>query len=211
MADTLTQLVAKVQAALLDTGTSYTLATITAAVRQALKDYNQVAPNQAGTLMDAVSGQYEYVLNANDFATLLNVLGIWYDNGNDIETPLTFTHYWEDNVPVIRLDKPQNTATAKLIVRYTAQNTVNGLDGSTDSSLPAYCDQVLVMGSAYYAICIRQAGRVEPINLNQDVPKNLREAAAAFRSSFLTGLSEIKSRPTRKSDSNPTWTFDPKV
>ena len=60
MSDTLTQLIAKIQAQLLDDGTRFTTATCTAALRAALKDFNLAAPVHAGTLIDVVADQYEY-------------------------------------------------------------------------------------------------------------------------------------------------------
>ena len=76
MTKTLTQLVSNVQALLLDDGTRFTTATITAAVRSALKEFNQRAPVYAGTLVDVVSGQKEYVLNAADFDDLIDVFAV---------------------------------------------------------------------------------------------------------------------------------------
>ena len=47
MTQTLTQLTAEVQAMFIDDGTRFTAATVTAAVRQALKDFNAAAPVRA--------------------------------------------------------------------------------------------------------------------------------------------------------------------
>src|SRR3990167_8866106 len=196
MADTLTQLIEKVQDLLLDDGTRFTTATVTAAIRQALKEFNQAAPVNAGTLIDAVASQYEYVLDAADFAGLLDILGIWRDDGNEIETQLAYDFYWEDNEQVIRLAVPQAAGTANLIARFTKPNTISGLDSEAESTIPAYFDQVIVDGAAYYSICIRSAGRVETINLNNDVPDNLREAAATYLLAFMNGKGEAgRQRP----------------
>jgi hypothetical protein len=54
-------------------------------------------------------------------------------------------------------------------VRYSLPHTVSGLDGETESTLPAFYDEVLVDGACYYACYTRAVGRIENINLNQDV------------------------------------------
>ena len=47
MTQTLTQLIAQTQAMFIDDGTRFSAATITAAVRQALKDFNAAAAQRA--------------------------------------------------------------------------------------------------------------------------------------------------------------------
>jgi hypothetical protein len=209
MADTLTQLIAKVQILLLDSGTNYSTATCTAAIRQALKDYNKFAPVNDQALLDGIASQHIYPLSDPEYTGLLDVLGVWRNDDNEIETPLEYEFYWEDNAPVIRLACAQAEAEANIMVRYNIPNTINGLDTATESTLTPYYDQVIVDGGAYYAICIRSCGRIEPINLNRDVAKNLRDSATAYKLAFDAGLAEAGRRRPRAAQ--PTsWPYNPK-
>lgn len=209
MTASLTTLISRVQALLLDGGTNYTTATVTAALRQALKEYNQAAPIHAATLVEVVSGQYEYELEDPDFTGLLNVMGVWLEDpaGGEQDVELKYEWYFEDNRPFIRLVEAQTTG--YLLVRYTLPNTMNGLDSGTESTTPDYYDQVLTDGGAYYAICIRSVGRVESINLSKDVPRNLRETAARYLLAFNTGKAEAGMRKGPPARQDRTWDYNP--
>lgn len=209
MADTLTQLISKVQALLLDDGTRYSTAACTAAIRQALKEFNAAAPVHNQALVDGVASQYIYPLSDPEYSGLLDVLGMWRNDANEIETPLEYEFYWEDNEPVIRLVLAQAEGTANLMVRFTSLNTISGLDSQSESTIRSYYDQVIVDGAAYFAICIRSAGRVEPINLNLHVPASLRDSAAAYRLAFDIGKAEAgRQRPRAKEIAG--WVYNPK-
>lgn len=209
MTASLTTIISKVQALLLDDGTRYTTATVTAAVRQALKEYNDAAPVLAGTLVTVVADQKEYELYGGDFATIRQVTGVWLndaDGEDDIE--LEHITYAEDNRVYIRLTEAQTSG--DLLVRYTQGNTINGLDSETMSTIQDRFDQVIVDGGAFYSISIRSTGRVETINLNKDVPDNLREAAARLLGAFEIGkrLASDAARP-RPARLDTTWDFNP--
>lgn len=208
MTKTLTELIAIVQSLLLDDGTRYTTATVTAAVRAALKDYNTAAPIHAGTLVEVVAGQKEYVLNSSDFDNLLAVFAVLKqgtDEHLEYNVDIPFDAYFEDNAPVIRLRAAEQSGF--LIVRYTVPNTVNGLDSATESTIPTYFENVLTDGAAYWSCVIRSLGRVETINLNQGVPKTLSETMNFFYKSFMFGLSQASKRnhPTVSEPSTAAW------
>jgi hypothetical protein len=209
MTDSLTTLTAKVLALLLDDATRYSVATTTAAMRQTLKEWNDVAPRQDATLVPVVAGQLEYELDDPDFNSIIKILNVQLadSTGGDNDTELSFVEYWDDNRPWIRLK--QALASGNLIVRFTSPNTINGLDSATESTIPAIFDQVLANGAAYYSIVIRSTGRVEPINLNANVPASLRDAAGSFYVSFLNGRSEAAKRNARPARLDPTWTYNP--
>src|SRR5512140_3787327 len=134
MTASLTTLTSRIRAQLIDDGTLFTTATCTAAVREALHRFNQAAPVHAATLVDVVSGQKEYELDQADFSGLLDVLDVLeYDELAEDDRSVTFGHYFEDNVPWIRLTVPLSSG--HLLVRYTIPHTVNGLDGSVESTL----------------------------------------------------------------------------
>jgi len=195
MSDSLTTLIGKVQTLLLDDGTRFTTATVTAAVRQALKEFNLRAPAHAGTLEAVVADQKEYVLSGTDYNDLIEILDVllWDDDGDDYE-PLSYDDYFEDVVPVIRLRSARTDPSEFLVVRYSLPYTVNGLDSATESTLPAFFDPILLDGACYWSLQIRAVGRVETINLNQDVSDNLDQLKDTFKAAFEAGLERAARR-----------------
>jgi hypothetical protein len=204
MTKSLTTIISNVQALLLDDGTRFSTATVTAAVREALKEFNQRAPIFAGTLVDVVSGQKEYVLNASDFTNLIDVQSVLKQSADDDHTELTHDVYFEDAVPVIRLREAQSSGF--LIVRYTIPYTVNGLDSEVESTLPTFFDDVLIDGACFWSAQIRSAGRIETINLNQGVAENWLDVRRYFRLAFDVGLIQAARRRAPVSEpSTAAW------
>jgi len=209
---TLTQIIAQVQAMFIDDGTRFTAATITAAARQALKDFNAAAPQRAAETQDVVTGQYEYELTD---ITVLSVIDVLLE-GKDApiyenHLPLPFTPFFEDSRAWIRLQTPQGTP-GTLIFRYTFPHTVNGLDGGTESTLQALWDAVLLDGICYYSALMRAASRIEVVNLNANVPDPWQAISDHYRQAFLAGLRLATQQPaarvTDKTWAPRTWNDD---
>ena len=188
MTDSLTTLISKVQAQLLDDGTRFTTATCTAALRAALKDYNFAAPVHAGTLITVVAEQKEYELSDEaDAETAIEILDILeQDTDGEDDESLDYDPYNEDERLFFRLRTALSSGT--IIARFTQPHTINGLDSQVESTVPAFYDQVLVDGGSYHACRIRATGRVETINLNREVPDPLMVAAESFKTAFFAGL-----------------------
>ena len=207
MSKTLTELITNVQALLLDDGTRFSTATVTAAIRAALKDFNSRAPIYAGTLMDVVSGQKEYVLNTTDFDNLLDVLTVLKqgtDENLEYNTELEHDAYFEDSVPVIRLRRAETSG--YLIVRYSIPHSISGLDDGTESTIPAFYDNTLIDGACYWSCVIRASGRVEPINLNKSVSETLVQTMKFYKEAFERGLAQAsRRRPPTAEPSTISW------
>lgn len=210
MSDSLTTLISKVQATLGDDGTYFTTAIVTAAARQALRELNEKYSVNAGTLIETDSTAYEYVLNDTDFNRLTSVVGVWLNDTNgDDDTPLNFTSFFEDNVPVVRL-KTKQAANKFLLIRFTEPQTINGLDSETASSLPAWIDPLLVDGIAYHSIQVRGVSRVETNNLDKATSDNYREYADRLKAAWDSGLAKLASNaaPSSRPDTsawNDEW------
>jgi hypothetical protein len=191
MSDSLTTLIAKVQAMLGDDGTIFTTALVTAATRQALTEFNRVSPVHAAVLITGVNDQYEYELSDED-ALALKILDVLRqgNNNDELDISITFDDYNEDERLFFRLRQPVTTSDT-LIVRYTLNHTINGLDSAVESTLPAEQDQLLVDGTCYHAIMTRAASRIETINLSKDQSDNYREVATHFRAAFNAGLANL--------------------
>ena len=201
MADSLTTLITKVQNILGDAnGTYFTSAIVTAGVRQALDEFNLAVPVYAAVTITGVNDQYEYELSDEDsLATdILDVLEQG-DNQNELDISLNYDKYWEDERLFFRLRQPETTSNT-IIVRYTKDHTINGLDSAVESTIQAQHDQVIVDGAAFYAITIRATARVETINLSQDQSDNYREIAGQYQTAFKAGIAQAQRRSTPVSE-----------
>lgn len=195
MSDSLTTLIGKVQNLLGDSGASYfTTAICTAAIRQALTEFNRVVPQFAAITIVGVNDQYEYELSDED-SLALDIIDVLKqgDGNNELDISLTFDKYIEDERVFFRLRSPV-TSSDTLIVRYTLNHTINGLDSAVESTILAAHDQIIVDGGAYHALMIRAASRVETINLAPEVAGNYREMSAFFLAAFNSGLAHAARR-----------------
>ena len=208
MSDSLTTLIGKVQNTLGDASAAYfTTAICTAAIRQALTEFNRIAPQFAAVTIAGVNDQYEYELSDEDIdaVKVIDVLLQGTDAALDLNTPITYDDYIEDERVFFRLRSPVTSADV-LIVRYTLHHTINGLDSAVDSTILAADDQIIVDGGCYHAIMIRAASRVETINLSKEQSDNYREIAGHFRTAFNLGLANAaRKRPPVSEPDTRAW------
>jgi hypothetical protein len=190
MSDSLTTLVSKLQAVLLDDGTVFSTATCTAAIRHALSRLNFRIPIQGGTLIDTVADQYEYELtSALAGAAPLTITAVLRKDpdGNTYDVPLKFSPYSEDERFFFRLETPE-PADEQMIVRFTQYHTVNGLDSATESTLTAEADVVLLDGAAAQACRTASVGKITANNIDPLVPANFLKSAEHFDKAFDAGI-----------------------
>jgi len=207
MSDSLTTLIGKVQNLLGDaSATVFTTAICTAAIRQALSEFNTRVPQHAAVTITGVNDQYEYELTDED-ANAVKILDVLRegDNQDELDISLTYDDYIEDERVFFRLRSPVTTSET-LIVRYTLNHTINGLDSQVESTTRAEHDQILVNGGAAWAIWTRGVARVETINLSQDQSDNYREMATRLYSAFEKGMDNAARRqaPVGEPDQR-TW------
>jgi len=202
MTDTLTQLIARVQAKFIDDGTRFSTATCTAALRATLKNVNERAPINAGTRIDVIADQKEYELTDED-SRAMSILDIlkWDDEGED-HTPILYDPYSEDERLFFRLRLALDSG--EILARYTIPHTISGLDSETESTPSKRLDEIIVDGACAEALAYRAASRIETINLQQDVADNYREAMAHFRRAYEVGIAAyISDRRAPVSEPNP--------
>jgi hypothetical protein len=207
MTKTLTQIIANVQALLLDDGTRFSTATVTAAVRSALKEINQRSPVNQSTLIDAITNQKDYELtDSADAVAAISITDIllWDTDGDDHES-LIYDPYSEDERLFFRLRYAQNTGDL-LLARFTIPYTVSELDSQVESTIPAYYEDIIIDGACFYSSQIRSIGRVETINLNKGVSENMRDVRIYFRQAFDSGLALMaRKKPPVSQPSRAAW------
>lgn len=207
--DSLTTLIGKIQAQLGDTGTRFSTATCTAAIRSALDDYNEAAPVHAGTLVEVVASQLEYDLSDEpDCANLVNLLSVHKQAvTGERDTPLVYDFSFEDNRPFVRLRNPESSGF--LIVRFTIPNTVNGLDSETESTVESYFDQTLVDGGCMHACRIRAGSLAEAIKLDQTAITHYNRLEQLYKLSFDAGLKMAAKRQAPRGEPDTrSWKLD---
>jgi hypothetical protein len=210
MSDNLTTLITKVQAILGDDGTIFSTATVTAAIRQALSEWNMRVPTYAAVTITGVNDQYEYELSDEDAnaAEIIDVLRQG-DNNDELDISLTYDAYVEDERLFFRLRYPV-TSSETLIVRYTLMQTISGLDSETESTIPNHYNQAMINGGAYFAIFSRAVSKIETVNLSRDQSDNYREMAGYFGSAFamrMAQASRTRKTPVGEPDTR-AWPVD---
>jgi hypothetical protein len=198
MPDTLTQLISKAQAQLLDNGTLFTTPTLTAAARQALLQLNKAIPQNAAVLITAIANQNEYEVTDSDPAAL-TVTDVLLDGDNDYSTGLPYDAYSEDSRLFIRL-RDYLSAGETIIVHYTKPHTLYGLDGSLDSTLPDDLNVIFVTGICAYACLIRSAGTVETNNVQTGVADQWTKSAANWQTIYTRELKTYKLQNTPRGE-----------
>lgn len=191
MSDNLTALITRAQGQLLDDGTLFSTAALTAAFRSALSRFNQSAPYFKTGTVSVVANQYVYDLSA--LTGLLDFFGVWDED----ESPLAADFYWDNGTAWVRLREPLSSGV--LTVGYSIAHTVNGLASETTSTLTADQDQVLIDGSCAEAIKARFLARVEKVNVSAQVLNGYKAAGASYEQAFLLGLTRYVRRPAGKS------------
>ena len=194
MADTLTQLIAKVQPQLLDNGTLFTAATCTAAARQALRELNARVPENATVTIATIAGQKEYELTDND-AAALDVLSIYLEGSNEFDTAIPYDAYVEDSRVFFRL-RDALPAGKTMQVHYTKPHTISGLDGSLDSTLPDPLNVAIINGICAYACQIRAAATIESNNVQTNVSQSWAKCYNAWHNLFAGQLKEYRNQRT---------------
>lgn len=206
MAATLSTLITRVQAQLLDDGTLFSTATITAAARRALAHFNRIAPVFGAELVAVVDDQFTYELAGGSFpSVVLDVLDVLLnDDDGEEDDPLDFDRIFEDNRVYIRLRTPESSG--NLLVRYTQPHTVSGLDSETESTLTTDQDQTLTDGICAYAIGVRLMLPIESVNLNlmKDIQASYQAARDHYMQAFLLGLSRYANRSIPVSEPRKT-------
>jgi hypothetical protein len=194
MSDNLTTLISKVQAILGDDGTIFSTAMCTAAIRQALSEWNMRVPTVAALTITGINNQYEYELTAED-AGAIEILDVLQrgPNNNEKDISLDYDAYVEDERIFFRLRSPVTTSNI-LLVRYTILQTINGLDSAVESTIPTVHNQAMIDGGAFFTIFSRAVSRVESINLSANQTANYKEMAGYFGAAFALRIAQTSKR-----------------
>ena len=207
MPETLTTLIAKMQAQLLDTGSLFSTPTCTAAFRQALSELNKKAPQQLTVTVTTISNQHVYEVTDQDI-TAQTITDVLLEGSGEYDTPLAYAPFVEDGRLFFRLSETQ-AAGKTLDVHYTAPHTISGLDSATDTTLTDELVNAILNGACAYGCRIRAAATIESNNVQTNVPENWLKAASNWDAAFRRALAEAVKEPTPHGEPNVNAWNDP--
>ena len=170
---TLAEIRDRVEEMLMDTGNAiWATGTIDEGIHQALDQYNGVNPLTMETVITLPGDGREIALSG--VSGLVGVLDVWwpYVSGASQETwpPNKVRGYrlwWDDNQPVLFLEiepggQPQSGEEVRLW--YSKQQTIQGIDSASTTTLPGDHESVIILGAAGHAAMSRTADLIETAN-----------------------------------------------
>jgi hypothetical protein len=170
---TLAQLIDRVEVALLDaTNVHFSVDTITQGLRQALREYSLVRPQEGETVLVLPAAGREIALDS--ITGLLEVTDVWwpYDTlaTSEVWPPNRvrgWRVWWDDAQPVLfltRYDGEQPQADEEVRVWYTKQQTIENLDSGSVTTLPLAHEEVIVNGGAGFAAMTLAVAMINTVN-----------------------------------------------
>jgi hypothetical protein len=165
------------------------------AIRQALERINEPLPlNATGEVVMETSGRDQPLTGLTDCLYLV-CLTYPVSSGNcrELEPETQFSYYLKNGVPTVHFAGdvvPQAGET--IVVRYAAQNRLEGLDGAESTSLPAACESALVNGASGYACLLRAGSLVEAFNVRPVEAASLVDTGHLWLNLFEKALSGLK-------------------
>jgi len=176
----------------------YSEGMLTCAIRQALELIDLQLPQTAVTDVIVEIGGRDQPLNDLTGCLYLVrlVLSAAASGSRELEPETHFSYQMNAGIPTLHFFGeyiPQRGAAFQ--VHYAAANTIEGLDDSVSTSLPAICEPALVNGAVSQAYSLRAASLMETYGSRPEEAARLLEASRAAREHFeqmLTGLKVLQ-------------------
>jgi hypothetical protein len=167
------------------------------ALRKALQEYSRTLPQRKiGTITASADGR-EISLSALE--NLINVEQVEWDyDESDPSYPPAYRPFrvLEDGTSKTLFldtgDEPQSGDVVRVF--YTTPQTIENLDGASETSLPAEDEHWLVLGAAGYAAVARAASLLEKVGVDRDTAVRLQKWGEALLATFRDGLLALMTR-----------------
>ncbi|MEA3408374.1 MAG: hypothetical protein U9R48_09905 [Chloroflexota bacterium] len=204
----LTTLTARVAADLKDAAhATWSAEEIAQQIRRALQLYNEVAPRRLAGTLDTVAGQREYDLSS--LPNLADVVDVHYPY--DVTDP----PYPPHRAPWRLLDAstlylevavaPSGAAGETIRVFYTAPHTIDGLDGASATTLPAWGEHLVVLGATAYCVQQRAQAVTGTVTVSERTPDQLAAWAEARRAAFRRELARLRAHAAQVGSARVAW------
>jgi hypothetical protein len=191
----LTDLRAALAADLADAGNAlWTTDELDRAIRRALRDYSAAQPRRAETTLTlATAGR---ALDISAVSDLVGVERVWfpYDAGAP-EWPPRWRDFEVWPGETLYLDVAEEPAAGEVArLFYWGLHMLDGLDGATETTLPAADEDLLALGAAGYAALEQSRAAIGAINVSSYTPLQWREWAEARLAEFDRRLDALARR-----------------
>lgn len=201
---TLTSLIARVRAVLMDSGASiWSDSDLTEALRQAVAEYSRARPLFVDGEMSLIASGREISLAA-DFAGLVDVREVWVpyfaSDAEAVEYRRAFD-FWPDSVKVYVRGDYVPQAGDEVRVFYTKLQTLNGLDSAVATTFSAEDDTLLVTGAAGFATTTRGIDLAEKITLDKITSQQVRAWGLGKLQEFRAALRDVARRQAGRGSS----------
>ncbi len=162
--------------------TKYTDAQIDQSIRQALTEYNRLAPFESSAAV-AATGEKQIPLDTLNalFITAVHFPGTAGDPS--LKDSIPFNAFQKENIWILET-RDLIPAAQTLTVFFAAPNTVTDLDSATETTIPDADVDIFSIGAAGFAALARAHSRTESINLAPEVSQQLQKLGESYLTMF---------------------------
>jgi hypothetical protein len=197
---TLSELRDMVEQDLDDAGNSiWSAGDIDRAIKRALAEYSLVKSREAvGTIELSADGRE---IDLSSLSGLTRVVRVWYPY--DASAPGDAPRWvrWEKWGDTLYLAAEQEPASGEVVrVYYHQGQTIEGLDGASETSVPSEDEEVIVLGASGYAALQKARGSVGEAGVSTETPEHWLTWGQSRLEAFTAALSAVRLRELRKID-----------
>jgi hypothetical protein len=184
------------------------------ALERALADYSQANPQQSVTEMELPEDGRE--VDVSSISGLTRVIKVWYPYDSSVpESPPNWVRWdkWGCVLYISSGDEPAGGETVRIY--YHEEHTIQGLDGASETTVPAEDEELLVTGAGAYAALQKARGSVGEAGVSSETPEHWLRWGRSRMAAFNEGLQWVRSRELRRIDKRVPlhregWTRDGK-
>ncbi len=170
----------------------YPDALITEAIRQALREYGEMAAPVETVLTVATAGQSQSLASITDLQEVILIAWPWEADPGGVDLRDWIVR-WRQTAPgTVWLEEFEPSAGDKMLVYYRKRHTVNGLDGATSTTVPAEHEALIVLGAAGWSVEFHDRAAIEAVKgMTPDAAKRLEAWGHQRLSEFRTALKDL--------------------
>jgi len=155
----------------------WTNADLDEALRSALQHYSRYNPgHEIGTVTLTAAGRE---IDISSLTDVLRVEKVWWSyDASDPTYPPNFRQFEVWPGAIVHIDDTEEPQSGDVVrIWYTKVHTIDGLDGSAATTIPADDETTVITGACHYAAHSRAVELAEELNATDDVIDNLRKYA----------------------------------
>lgn len=170
-------------------------------IQHAVRDINRVVPREMKATGLTIADPASRELDISSLTDLIEVIAVEYPVGS---YPRRLRHFETWGATLSLLADTMPAAGASICVYYTIQHTVD----AAGSTLPAYLEDIVLVGAAGYSMLDYAACTENRVNVGERVPDQLRAHANDLLMQFRQDLTALKRERYRVVKTGELWTED---